>query len=72
MLVLLLLFQLDCSCRGGARRGRLVKGGKLVSLSEAVNLSEEVGLSFTEIGRLLESGGQDLVVKAGARSLPST
>src|SRR6266480_6530807 len=46
--VLVHLFPLDCTCRGGSRGGgRLVRGGKLASLLEAV------GLSFAEVGRLL-------------------
>ena len=72
MLLLLLLFPLDCARRGDVRGGgRLVRGGKLVCLSEAVDLSEAVGLSFKEVGRLLGSGGQDIAVKAGSRPLPS-
>src|SRR6266480_4786410 len=49
--VLVHLFPLDCTCRGGSRGGgRLVRGGKLASLLEAV------GLSFAEVGRLLGWG----------------
>src|SRR5947207_14228117 len=49
--VLVHLFPLDCTCRGGSRGGgRLVRGGKLTSLLEAV------GLSFAEVGRLLGLG----------------
>src|SRR6266480_4627473 len=49
--VLVHLFPLDCTCRGGSRgRGRLVRGGKLASLLEAV------GLSFAEVRRLLGLG----------------
>ena len=60
--VLLLLFPLDCICRGGERGGgRLVGRDTLFSLAELV----------TMVGRLLRSGGQDLVIKAGARYLPS-
>ncbi|SRR6266480_456531 len=48
--VLVHLFPLDCTCRGGSRGGgRLVRGGKLASLLEAV------GLSFAEVGRRLRS-----------------
>ena len=49
--VLVHLFPLDCTCRGGSRGGgRLVRGGKLASLLEAV------GLLFAEVGRLLGLG----------------
>ena len=57
--VLVHLFPLDCTCRGGSRGGgRLVRGGKLASFLEAV------GLSFAEVGRRL-----GLVAGISARSI---